>query len=130
MTRRAWLPAGDGGLGTVFVLAIMAILLTVLGGTLALGQTLIARHRAASAADLAALAGADRALEGSATACAAAAAIAAEHAARLVECRLAADVVEVTAAVPLPAALRALGPATARARAGPAHSVTGMLRLT
>jgi secretion/DNA translocation related TadE-like protein len=124
MTRRAWLRAGDRGLGTVFVLAIMAILLTVLGGTLALGQTLIARHRAASAADLAALAGVDRALEGSATACAAAAAIAAEHNTELIGCDVDGHVVAVTAAVPLPAGLRAVGPATARARAGPADSLT------
>ncbi len=120
MTRRAWLRAGDRGLGAIFVLTVVAILLAVLGGVLALGQILIARHRAASAADLAALAGADRALEGPTVACAVAASIAAEHAVQLVECRLAGDVVDVTTAVSLPAGLRAIGPATARARAGPA----------
>ena len=116
------LRTSERGLGTILVLAVVTLLLAVLGGVLALGQTLIARHRAASAADLAALAAADRALEGSAVACAAAAAIAAEHAAVLTTCRLDGDIVDVTAAFPLPAALRAFGPATARARAGPAES--------
>jgi secretion/DNA translocation related TadE-like protein len=117
--RAAW-RTSERGLGTILVLTVVALLLAVLGGVLALGQTLIARHRAASAADLAALAAADRALEGSAAACAAAAAIAAEHAAAITRCRLDGEIVEVTAAVVLPSALRALGPAMARARAGPA----------
>jgi secretion/DNA translocation related TadE-like protein len=114
----------ERGSGTVLVLAVIAVVLTVLGGAMALGSTLIARHRAASAADLAALAAADRVLEGSVSACAAAAVIVAEHAAELVECRLAGDIVEVTVAVALPVTLQGLGPATARARAGPADSVT------
>ncbi len=116
------LRTSERGLGTILVLAVVTLLLAVLGGVLALGQTLIARHRAASAADLAALAAADRALEGNAAACAAAAAIAAEHAAVITTCRLDGDIVDVMAAFPLPAALRALGPARARARAGPAEA--------
>ena len=120
MTCPRVLRTSESGLGTILVLAVVSLLLAVLGGVLALGQTLIARHRVASAADLAALAAADRGLEGSAAACAAAAAIAAEHAAVITTCRLDGDIVDLMAAFPLPAALRALGPATARARAGPA----------
>ena len=91
---------------------------------LALGQALVARHRAASAADLAALAAADRAREGSAVACRAAQAIAVAHDARLTRCDLDGEIADVTAAVPLPTGLRGLGPATARARAGPVDDST------
>jgi secretion/DNA translocation related TadE-like protein len=116
----------DLGSGTVHVLAVAVLLLATLGTVMALGSALVARHRAAAAADLAALAAADRAVEGSATACAAATAVAAHHAAQLAECRLAGDVVEVTVTVPLPVGMRALGPAIAHARAGPGDTVTGL----
>jgi len=112
----------ESGSGTVLVLTVIALLLAVLGAALALGQTLVARHRAASAADLAALAAADRALEGSVAACDAASAVASAHEAQLIGCRLDGDIVEIVAAVALPTALTRFGPVTAQARAGPAIS--------
>jgi secretion/DNA translocation related TadE-like protein len=123
--RRRTCATEDSGSGTVYVLMVIVLLLAVLAAALMLGQTLVARHQAASAADLAALAAADRALEGSAAACAVAAAIASAQEARITACRLHGEIVEIDAAVSLPAALSRFGPAKARARAGPADSPIG-----
>jgi secretion/DNA translocation related TadE-like protein len=83
----------------------------------------VARHRAASVADLSALAAASSVHLGSAPACEAARKIAHRSSAQLLECRLVGDVVEVVTSVRPPGRLGELGAATARARAGPA--VTG-----
>lgn len=81
---------------------------------LALGQVVVVRHRAASAADLAALAAADRALWGPRIACRRAAEVAGSQGAEVVRCALAGEVADVTATA-------RLGPyaPTVRARAGP-----------
>ncbi|WP_411158546.1 Rv3654c family TadE-like protein [Streptomyces sp. CBMA291] len=63
-------------------------LCVVFGAVLALGQAVTARHRAGGAADLAALAAADRALWGEAEACAAAARVTAAQGVELVRCGL------------------------------------------
>jgi len=116
--RRA--PVGDGGATAALVLAL-AGLLSLLGATTsAVAAVAVARQRAASVADLSALAGAAHALAGEAVACGWARRIAAADAASLRSCQLRGDVVEVVAEVRPPGRLGDLGGATARARAGPA----------
>ncbi|HVX44211.1 MAG TPA: Rv3654c family TadE-like protein [Mycobacteriales bacterium] len=96
----------------------LVVLLTGLVGALR-GTAVIARHRAAAAADFAALAGAVEAVSGRDTACAAARSVAAENGGELVQCTVAGSVVTVRVdcrlAPPL-ARWRAQG----RSRAGPA----------
>ncbi|MCI4039868.1 hypothetical protein MQC87_01510 [Streptomyces sp. TRM75563] len=64
---------------------------------LALGQAVAARHRAGGAADLAALAAADRALEGASAACEAARRVALAQGAVLVRCAVHGEIADVTA---------------------------------
>lgn len=118
----------DRGSGTVLVLCVAA-LLAATGAVLAvLGAAAVARHRAASAADLAALAAADRAPEGEPAACAAAAGTARAVGAEVVSCGLEGDVATVVVAVRAGGALRGLGPARATARAGPGRALPGRER--
>ncbi|MFH9575954.1 Rv3654c family TadE-like protein [Streptomyces sp. NPDC017230] len=93
----------------------IAVLCVVFGIVLALGQAVVARHRAAGGADLAALAAADHWARGGAVACARADRIARAQGTRLVRCVLTGQVSDVTAA-------SGRGPfaAEVRARAGPA----------
>lgn len=111
---------GERGSATVLVLALSTALALVGIVLAALGGVAVARHRAASAADLAALAAADRALLGRTAAC-----TAAERAAVAVEARLdlchfiEADVAEVVVSVRPPGRLGSLGQARSIARAGP-----------
>ncbi|MFG2311346.1 Rv3654c family TadE-like protein [Streptomyces sp. NPDC048566] len=95
----------------------MAALCVVFGVVLAMGHAAVVRHRAAGAADLAALAAADHWSEGGAAACARAGRVAGAQQARLVRCAVDGDVSEVTVA-------SGAGPfgAEARARAGPAET--------
>lgn len=74
-------------------------LCVVFGAVLALGQAVAARHRAGGAADLAALAAADRALWGEAEACTAATRVAAAQGAELARCAVRDGIAEVTARV-------------------------------
>ncbi|MGW6392366.1 Rv3654c family TadE-like protein [Streptomyces sp. NPDC055103] len=74
-------------------------LCVVFGAVLALGQAVVARHRAGGAADLAALAAADRALWGQAEACAAASRVAAAQGTELLRCAVRGELAEVTARV-------------------------------
>lgn len=96
----------------------MAVMCVVFGIVLALGQAVVARHRAAGGADLAALAAADHWAEGGAGACARAERVARAQGTRLVRCAVAGETSDVTAAA-------GLGPfaAEVRARAGPAGPV-------
>ncbi|MEU9856810.1 Rv3654c family TadE-like protein [Streptomyces sp. NPDC047974] len=106
---------GDQGVASVWTAFAACALCVVFGAVLALGQAVAARHRAGGAADLAALAAADRAVRGEPEACAAARRVAAAQGAELLHCRLTGAEAEVTARV-------AAGPwaPTARSRAGPA----------
>jgi secretion/DNA translocation related TadE-like protein len=88
----------------------MAVLMAAFAAVALLGQAVVARHRAGSAADLAALAAADRALDGERPACALAARVAAAQGAVLRRCVVVGEVSDVTAAV---------GGAQVRSRAGP-----------
>ncbi|MFF2012047.1 Rv3654c family TadE-like protein [Streptomyces sp. NPDC058195] len=111
---------GDRGLATVWVAMTTATLCAVFAVVLALGQVVVVRHRAGGAADLAALAAADRALRGPEEACAAAGKVAAAQGAAVVRCVVSGELADVTARV-------AFGPYTpeVRSRAGPPAAAPG-----
>ncbi|MFF2222658.1 Rv3654c family TadE-like protein [Streptomyces globisporus] len=104
----------DRGVATVWVAVTVAGLCTVFAVVLALGQAVAARHRAGGAADLAALAAADRALDGVEAACEAARRVALAQDAAIVRCAVQGEVADVTARA-------GFGPylPTVRSRAGP-----------
>ncbi|MFF6790894.1 Rv3654c family TadE-like protein [Streptomyces filamentosus] len=104
----------DRGAATVWTAVAACALCVVFGCVLALGQAVAARHRAGGAADLAALAAADRALWGEAEACAAASRVAAAQGAELALCRVTGAEAEVTARV-----VRGVFAPAVRSRAGP-----------
>ncbi|WP_432098442.1 Rv3654c family TadE-like protein [Streptomyces sp. WAC 04229] len=106
--------AHDQGSATVWSVGAVAVLCLVFGIVLALGQAVVARHRAAGGADLAALAAADHWARGSTAACAEGDRVARAQGARLVRCVLNGQVSDVSAA-------SGRGPfaAEVRARAGP-----------
>ncbi|MEU6051360.1 Rv3654c family TadE-like protein [Streptomyces xanthochromogenes] len=106
---------GDRGSATVWVALTAATMCAVFAAVLCLGQAIAARHRAGSAADLAALAAADRALWGAPDACVKALEVARAQGAELVRCTVTGEIADVR--------VRArLGPyaPSVRARAGPA----------
>ncbi|MGW1149334.1 Rv3654c family TadE-like protein, partial [Streptomyces sp. NPDC002454] len=105
---------GDRGAATVWAVTGIAVLMVVFTAVLALGQAATVRHRAAAAADLAALAAADRWADGPAAACARARTVAGANGARVLRCALAGEVAEVRVAVGRPPLV-----AEDRARAGP-----------
>lgn len=119
--RSEW-RAPDRGGASVLVLAMGFLLLAAGLGGAAVGAARIGRHQAQAAADLGALAGAIRAVEGEPVACDRAAALVAANQARVRSCRVdGLDVVvfaEVTVA-PMPGLRRV---ALAGARAGPVAS--------
>ncbi|WP_078852156.1 Rv3654c family TadE-like protein [Streptomyces sp. NRRL B-3229] len=108
----------DRGSATVWSVGAVAVLCVVFGGVLAFGQAVVVRHRAAGAADLAALAAADHWADGPGVACGRAEEVARAQGTRLVRCRMVGEISDVTAA-------SGRGPFTAeiRARAGPAAPV-------
>ncbi|MEV7561506.1 Rv3654c family TadE-like protein [Streptomyces sp. NPDC089795] len=110
----------DRGSATVWAALVATVLGAVFGGVLLLGQVVVARHRAAAAADLAALAAAATWAHGPETACATARRVARAQGAALVGCLVRGEVAEVTAEV-------AAGPFTpaVRARAGPPAEPAG-----
>jgi secretion/DNA translocation related TadE-like protein len=115
---------GDGeredGAGTVLALGLVALVVALVLAVAGVGEAVVARHRAAGAADLAALAGADRS-SGRAPGlpCPAAAETARRNGASLVSCVVASDgSVTVRASCRLPRPWRRMGVASAVARAG------------
>lgn len=116
---RPW-GGGDEGSGSVLVVGLTALLLALTVLVLALGAAVAARHRAETAADLAALAGADVVLGRAAgDACTRAREVVVANGARFAGCAVQADAtVLVAAVVPLPGAFAAVGEARAQARAG------------
>lgn len=110
---------GDGGLATVLVLSLAAVLVLLGAVTSAVAAVAVARARAASAADLSALAAAAVTLEGPAAACERAERLASRAGARLTSCQVDGDLVQVVAQVRPPGPIGRLGTASARARAGP-----------
>jgi secretion/DNA translocation related TadE-like protein len=113
-------PRGDAGVATVLALGLASAVATAGVGGLLLAGAVAARHRAETAADLAALDAASHVVDGPGAACRAASVTARAGGASLSGCRVDGDVVEVRVSVPFPGPLAGLGPATARARAGPA----------
>lgn len=107
----------DKGSGTVWVLAFAAVIWVGGVAAVAVGGVRGVRHRADAAADLAALAGASRVAEGAGVACGKARSIAAESGARLAQCRVQGEVVEVSVVIPLRVGSLKV---VSRARAGPA----------
>jgi secretion/DNA translocation related TadE-like protein len=111
--------ASDRGAASVWVLAVGLVLVAAGLAGAAVGAVRLARQRAVVAADLAALAGAARAVDGTAVACGRAGEFAAHNGARLVSCTLdgldLVVTVELTA-TPLPGLTRRI---PAAARAGP-----------
>ncbi|MEU9202410.1 Rv3654c family TadE-like protein [Streptomyces sp. NPDC048332] len=89
----------DQGLATVWAAVTTTTLCVVFAVVLALGQVVAVRHRAAGAADLAALAAADRALEGAVAACGSARSVAAAQGAEVVRCAVQGEIADVTARV-------------------------------
>ena len=136
MPRSGWPDGRDRGSGSVLVLALVAVLAVGALATAAVGRAAAARHVAASAADLSALAAAAAAWPVAAPGrCTGAvreraASVATANGARLTACTMVdgSDVV-VEVQVPVPGLLGGLGPARAAARAGPARS-TGTTRLS
>lgn len=90
---------GDRGSATVWALAVMGVLLALFATGLLVAHAVVLRHRAGAAADLAALAAADHALDGRARACTLAAEIARAQGARLVACAVTGEVADVVADV-------------------------------
>jgi secretion/DNA translocation related TadE-like protein len=110
---------GDRGSGAIWLLAV-SLVVVLAGAVISVrGLAALARHRAESAADLAALGAATHAVQGTTDVCGVARSVAASNAARLTSCALSGAVVTVTVRCPLS---RGLGhwQAQARARAGPA----------
>ncbi|HJP77404.1 MAG TPA: Rv3654c family TadE-like protein [Pseudonocardiaceae bacterium] len=113
---------GDRGAATIWIIAAIAALLLFAGGILAVGASAVTRHRAAGAADLAALAAADYAPDGEQAACGWARWVTDRMRVRLDSCHLDGwDALVRTSADP-PGPLARFGAATAHARAGPAAS--------
>jgi len=94
---------------------MVAVLLTVTGGSAYLGAAVIARHRAQTAADLAALAAAARVPAGAEAACAQAAAVARAMRIGVAGCTLE----DLDVVVTIEAGVGRWGAARAAARAGP-----------
>ncbi len=110
----------DQGSATIWLAGFTALVVLAAMAAVLPGSAVLARHHAAMAADLAALAGAVRVLDGPAVACATAGDIAARNGGSLARCAVSGEDVEVEVACPL--ILGGLGSwtARARARAGPA----------
>lgn len=109
----------DTGSATVWWVVLCALLWFLTLAVLMAASVRMDRDRAATAADLAALAAAARAAQGTDHACARARAIAEANRAALHTCGLDGPVAEVSVSVRSSVLDR---PVTARARAGPAHT--------
>jgi secretion/DNA translocation related TadE-like protein len=110
----------ERGSATVVAAAMVVVLLSVTGGCACLGAAVVARHRAQSAADLAALAAAARVPAGAESACAQAGAVA--RAMRADPAGCAVDDLDVVVTVEVGLAVGRWGTARAAARAGPADT--------
>lgn len=116
-------PDTDRGAGTIFVLAVGLLLIAAGVAGAAVGAGRVGRHEARTAADLGALAGAVRVIDGSPAACARAAWVVAANDAVLTSCDLHGLEIVIYVEVvvtPLPGLTRR---ARAGARAGPVYSV-------
>jgi secretion/DNA translocation related TadE-like protein len=108
--------SGDQGSASLWLLGVALAVLFLAGAVAMAGGLIVARHRAETAADLGALAGAVHAIEGEATACDAAERIVIANGGRLTGCHVEGLDVVVSVRVQGPAGW---GTAEASARAGP-----------
>jgi secretion/DNA translocation related TadE-like protein len=97
---------------------MVAVLLSITGGSAYLGSAVVARHRAQAAADLAALTAAARLAAGPESACAQAKALAREMRVSTISCDV--DDLDVVVTVDVRVAVGGWARARAAARAGPA----------
>jgi secretion/DNA translocation related TadE-like protein len=126
VTSRDRTLTGERGSATVWVLALAGLLAVLAAAVVLVGAAVVARHRATTAADLAALAAAGRAVVGDADACAAARRIARADDAELESCTVGTGTVaEVHVRVPVRLGPLGLAGARARARAGPVAADAG-----
>lgn len=109
----------DRGSASVLALGVIAVVFVLTAATVALLAATLASHRARAAADLGALAGAEVLNEGPAwgSPCQVAAEVVSRNRSALVGCRISGSSIEIQ--VESTAPMRGIGPATARARAGP-----------
>jgi secretion/DNA translocation related TadE-like protein len=114
MTGELGTGRGDRGAATLLVLAVGLVLVAAGVAGAAVGAARVGRHEARTAADLGALAGAQRAVEGQPVACAAAARFVTANGAVLISCTVRNREIVVQVAVPV-----AGRSARAAARAGP-----------
>lgn len=133
--RRGQPNDGDAGSASLWALSLAMVLWVCVAGVVLAGVAVVAPHRAATAADMAALAAASVIAQsesagesagdadGESKACAAANAIALANDAIVTSCQVTAQIVDLTTSVRVPALdpLRSLGldSVSARARAGP-----------
>lgn len=111
--------SGDEGSATVLVLALCSLLVVCAAVLVAVASVAVVRHRAAQAADSAALAAATRSLHGVDAACRTADELARASGARLLSCALQGDLADVLVEVRPEGWLSRFGAARGRARAGP-----------
>jgi secretion/DNA translocation related TadE-like protein len=116
----------DEGVATVWAAMAVAVMMTVLVASLHLGAAILARHRAESAADLAALAAARLAVRGEAAACREAASVAAAAGGTVTRCLLAGWDALVEVRMPVAVALPGLDSAVGQAMAGPEQTEPGL----
>ncbi len=106
----------------MIAVALMAVLLAVTAGLLVLGTSVVARHRAQAAADLAALGAAGDLVDGAEAACGQAQSIAAAMRTAVADCTVDDLDVIVTVEAAVQLSNWSLGPARAKARAGPVEA--------
>ena len=109
----------DRGSVTIWAAALAGLVWLGSSAALLYGSAIVGRHRAETAADLAALAAVVHVPDGAASACAVAVRIAAGNGARLRDCEVVGDEVEVVVSMRVSVSRLGVFPAVARARAGP-----------
>lgn len=112
------MPVTERGSGSLWVLSATCLLGLVIAVSLAVAQSVVARHRARGVAEMAALAAAQARGRGVDVACRAGERVAAASGARLRTCVLTRAGSEVVVAVPLPGPLARLGPSIATGGVG------------
>jgi secretion/DNA translocation related TadE-like protein len=111
----------DTGVATVWAAAAVSVVLVIAVLGINLGAAISGRHRAAAAADLAALAAASHVADGEVTACAHSVRVTDGMAAQLTSCRVSGWEAFVEVEIRPPVPLLPVGVARGRARAGPAQ---------
>ncbi len=109
----------------MWLLAVLFALMSLAGLVFTVTVIGASRQRAATAADLAALAAAALPPTDEQAVCARAREISAANGTRLVDCRTVADAVEIAVSVRLPAVIGMLGDLSVHARAGPWGGAAG-----